>query len=68
MSGVKEEAFETQVMSRRWPGIKWERDYWQRELLREACVCEGLRAVYWLEQESEMDIDEEAGSRSLNCL
>lgn len=25
MSGVKEEAFETQVMSRRWPGIKWER-------------------------------------------
>ena len=36
----------------------------QKVLQREACVLEGLKAVSWPEQESEMDMEEEAGSRS----
>lgn len=49
---------------RGWPGMKWE----MRELQRHASVYEGLKAGYWLDQESKMDIEEEAGSRLYNCL
>lgn len=44
--------------------MKWE----VRELQRDTCICEGLKAGYWLDQESKMDIEEEAGSRLYNCL
>ena len=44
--------------------MKWE----VRELQRDASVYEGLKAGYWLDQESKMYIEEEAGSRLYNCL
>ena len=44
---------------RGWPGVKWE----VTELQRDACICEGLKAGYQLDQESKMDTEEEAGRR-----